>query len=29
VFHKPADFQAFLAALADLKERKPFELYGY
>ena len=29
VFHKPADFQAFLAALADLKERRPFEFYGY
>jgi putative transposase len=29
VFHKPADFQAFLAALAELKQRKPFELYGY
>jgi REP element-mobilizing transposase RayT len=29
VFHKPADFQAFLTALADLKERKPFELFGY
>jgi putative transposase len=29
VFHKPADFQAFLATLAELKERKPFELYGY
>jgi putative transposase len=29
VFHKPADFEAFLAALADLKDRKPFELYGY
>jgi putative transposase len=29
VFHKPADFQAFLAALAELKERKPFALYGY
>ena len=29
VFHKPADFQAFLQALADIKERKPFELYGY
>jgi putative transposase len=29
VFHKPADFQAFLTALADLKERMPFELYGY
>src|SRR3989304_5211676 len=29
VFHKPAAFQAFLTALAELKERKPFELYGY
>ena len=29
IFHKPADFQAFLAALADLKDRKPFELFGY
>jgi len=29
VFHQPADFQAFLTALAELKERKPFELYGY
>jgi REP element-mobilizing transposase RayT len=29
VFPNPADFQAFLAALADLKQRKPFELYGY
>jgi len=29
VFRKPADFQAFLAALAELKERKPFALYGY
>lgn len=29
VFHKPEDFRAFLKALADLKERKPFELYGY
>jgi putative transposase len=29
VFHKPADFEAFLATLVDLKERKPFELYGY
>jgi putative transposase len=29
VFHKPADFQAFLTALAELKERKPFKLYGY
>jgi putative transposase len=28
VFHKDADFMAFLMALADLKERKPFELYG-
>ena len=29
VFQKPADFQAFVAALAELKQRKPFELYGY
>ena len=29
VFRKQADFQAFLRALADLKDRKPFELYGY
>jgi putative transposase len=29
VFHKPEDFQAFVHALADLKERKPFALYGY
>ena len=29
VFHKPPDFQAFLTALAELKQRKPFELYGY
>jgi putative transposase len=29
VFHKPADFAAFLSALADLKERRSFELYGY
>lgn len=29
VFHKAADFQAFLQAIADLKERKPFKLYGY
>lgn len=29
VFRKPADFQAFLQALGELKERKPFELYGY
>ncbi len=29
VFRKRADFQAFLVALAELKERKPFELYGY
>ena len=25
----PADFAAFLTALAELKERKPFKLYGY
>jgi putative transposase len=29
VFRKPADYAAFLAALAELKERKPFKLYGY
>lgn len=29
VFRKEGDFKAFLAALAELKERKPFELYGY
>lgn len=29
VFHKPGDYQAFLQALADIKERKPFQLYGY
>lgn len=29
VFHKQDDFQAFLQALSDLKERKPFALYGY
>jgi putative transposase len=29
VFRKPDDFTAFLTALADLKERKPFELFGY
>jgi putative transposase len=29
VFHKPGDYHAFLKALADIKEHKPFELYGY
>lgn len=29
VFHKDADFKAFLKTLGDLKERKPFRLYGY
>jgi putative transposase len=29
VFLKEGDFKAFLSALAELKERKPFELYGY
>jgi putative transposase len=29
VFRKQADFIAFLTALGELKERKPFELYGY
>ena len=29
VFSKPGDFEAFLKTLVELKERKPFELYGY
>lgn len=29
VFHKQADFEAFLVTLAELKERKHFRLYGY
>src|SRR5580698_271852 len=29
VFLKKGDFEAFLNALAELKDRKPFELYGY
>jgi putative transposase len=29
VFHAEGDYLAFLKALADLKERKPFELFGY
>ena len=29
VFRKRGDFEAFLQALADLKARKPFDLYGY
>jgi putative transposase len=29
VFRKNADYAAFLQTLSDLKERKPFELYGY
>jgi putative transposase len=29
VFHDEADYVAFLKAVGDLKERKPFELYGY
>ena len=29
VFHKEGDFKAFLQALADLKQRRPFELFGY
>ena len=29
VFHKVGDYLAFLKALSDLKERKPFSLYGY
>jgi hypothetical protein len=28
VFHADGDYLAFLKALADLKQRKPFELYG-
>lgn len=29
VFHDQGDYAAFLDAVADLKERKPFDLYGY
>ncbi len=29
VFFDDGDFAAFLNALADLKQRRPFELYGY
>ena len=29
VFHDEGDYVAFLNAVADLKERKPFDLYGY
>lgn len=29
VFRKPDDFRAFLQVLGELKDRKPFELYGY
>ena len=29
VFRKRGDFAAFLAAMAELKQRKPFKLYGY
>ena len=29
VFHDEGDYLAFLKAIADLKERKPFRLYGY
>ena len=29
VFETEGDFQAFLTAIADLKQRKPFDLYGY
>ena len=29
VFHGEGDYLAFLEAIADLKERKPFDLYGY
>jgi putative transposase len=29
VFESEGDFRAFLKAIADLKERRPFDLYGY
>jgi len=29
VFSKDDDYLAFLKAVGDLKQRKPFELYGY
>ena len=29
VFESDGDYLAFLKAIADLKERKPFDLYGY
>ena len=29
VFHKEGDFKSFLQAIADLKQRRPFELFGY
>ena len=29
VFLKERDFEAFLQAMRDLKERRPFELYGF
>ncbi len=29
VFHGEPDYAAFLQAIADVKERKPFDLYGY
>ena len=29
VFHKAGDYLAFIEALANLKERRPFELFGY
>ena len=29
VFHDEGDYVAFLNAVADLKEREPFALYGY
>src|SRR5271168_1218463 len=29
VFTKAADFEAFLRAMQELKERKPFAIYGY
>ncbi|MBI2479288.1 MAG: transposase [Planctomycetia bacterium] len=29
VFFKTGDYEAFLTALLDLQQRKPFVLYGY
>jgi len=29
VFHKPADYDAFLEAVAEARRRLPMELFGY